>query len=364
MYLTTSGNRILDADGRDVRLVSVSWYGANEDAFVPHGLWAMNWKDILESIRAMGFNSLRLPLSGVLAESMLRWPKRGAIDFAKNPDLVGRNAHQILRKILDRCAEIGLLVILDMHQRTESSGIDGDPLGGGPIGRWIDRWRRLAAAYGSHPAVVGADLYNEPHRLDWETWASYAETCGDRLHEVAPHWLIFVQGVARYRNTVHWWGGNLRGVERRPVKLARAGRLVYAPHEYGQTSGYQPWLRSVVNRVDDYPGNLPGVFRAAWGFIHEAGIAPVWVGEFGGAFGFDDADGRLSPPGWPDYLNERLWLTALLEFCAPRDGHAGMSMALWCWNGGGGQPYGLMDAKWRPIEGKLALLRPLLAPAP
>ena len=67
---------------------------------------------------------------------------------------------------------------------------------------------------------------------------------------------------------------------------------------------------------------------------------------------------------WPDYLNERLWLTALLESCAPRDGHAGMSMALWCWNGGGGQPYGLMDAKWRPIEGKLALLRPLLAPAP
>lgn len=359
MYLTTSGNHILDAAGRPFRLVSVSWYGANEDAFVPHGLWAVNWRDALDSMKAMGFNSLRLPLSGVLADSPMRWPKRGVIDFARNPDLVGRNAHQILRLILDRCAEIGLRVILDMHQRTETSGIDGDPLGSSGLGHWVDLWRRLAGAYGGHPAVVGAELYNEPHTLDWGTWASYVEACGDAVHQIAPHWLIFVQGVATHDGVTYWWGGNLRGVAERPVVLRQPDRLVYVAHDYAHTSGGAPWLRSLVNRVADYPANLIEIFRANWGFVFERGFAPLWIGEFGGSFGFDDRDGTLAPASWPDYLHERAWLEALLRFCAP-EGHEGISMGYWCWNGGGGQHYGLTDAGYVPQASKLALLRSLL----
>src|SRR5690348_2996842 len=57
------GARLVDAQGHEVRITGVNWFGFETDTFAPHGLWARNYGDMLDQIVAAGFNTLRLPYS-------------------------------------------------------------------------------------------------------------------------------------------------------------------------------------------------------------------------------------------------------------------------------------------------------------
>src|SRR5687767_4101106 len=65
-YLHTSGNRILDASGRVVGLSGVNWFGFETENRAPHGLWSRNWEEMLDQIRALGYNVIRLPFSNAM----------------------------------------------------------------------------------------------------------------------------------------------------------------------------------------------------------------------------------------------------------------------------------------------------------
>jgi len=94
----------------------------------------------------------------------------------------------------------------------------------------------LAERYADAPAVIGADLRNEPHRASWgeggADWAAAAERAGNAILATGSEWLIVVEGVQTYRDASYWWGGNLQGVADRPVELDRADKLVYSAHAY------------------------------------------------------------------------------------------------------------------------------------
>src|SRR5262249_4928542 len=53
--LHTVGGKVVDANGREVRFTGVAWFGFETKAFAPHGLWARNWQDMLDQIKAAGF---------------------------------------------------------------------------------------------------------------------------------------------------------------------------------------------------------------------------------------------------------------------------------------------------------------------
>jgi endoglucanase len=376
MFLTTSGTQIIDYAGQPIQLKSISWYGANEDTWVPHALWAMNWEHILQTIAGLGFNSLRLPFSGALATNLTAMPRSSpqSIDYSRNADLAGKTAHQILRMILDKCHDLGLRVILDMHQRTETSGVDGDPLGGGTLQQWIDAWLSMANQYKDHLAVIGVDVYNEPWTLTWSQWADYAEACGNQLLEVAPHWLMFIQGVGNEGAEPpdnYWWGGNLVGAKTRPVVLARKGRLVYTTHEYGQSTGTdQSWLKSTTRDVVDYPNSLFAMMREKFGFIRTELIKPLWVGEYGGAIGGFGGHKYVEASVYPNYVYELEWFDVLTRFINGEyygdgvihlgPGEVGAGHAYWCINGGEGQYFGLFTFDQEINEPKRAALAPLL----
>src|SRR6185503_18640543 len=57
----TNGRQILDANGQPVRMTGINWFGMETNAFCPHGLWARNWRDMLDQIKSLGYNTLRLP---------------------------------------------------------------------------------------------------------------------------------------------------------------------------------------------------------------------------------------------------------------------------------------------------------------
>ena len=64
----TRGNQILH--GHDaVRLSGVNWYGFETTTFVSHGLWAQDYKSILNGVKANGYNLIRIPFSNEMVET-------------------------------------------------------------------------------------------------------------------------------------------------------------------------------------------------------------------------------------------------------------------------------------------------------
>ena len=46
-YWHTSGNKILDSSGTEVRIAGINWYGAETPDYLPHGLWAQDYHTVL-----------------------------------------------------------------------------------------------------------------------------------------------------------------------------------------------------------------------------------------------------------------------------------------------------------------------------
>ena len=346
--LATKGSRIVDAAGSPVRLQGVTWFGMETDAHVPHGLWVRDYREILAEVRAAGFNLIRLPYS----VEAVRSGTVGWMTFAdgRNADLQGRGPLEVLDRVIAEAGAKGLLVLLCSHRLSDERIPElwyGD---GYTEADWIDTWMMLARRYRDTPCVIGADIKNEPHgAASWGTgdektdFRLAAERCGNAIHEVAPHWLIVVEGVEKnvpgQQLPGHWWGGNLEGVRDAPVRLRVANRVVYSPHEYGSGVGKASWLRG-----PEFPANLPARWEAGFHYIARQGIAPVLVGEFGG---------RETGPGTP----EGIWQRAFVAFIAEEN----LDFCYWCWNPNSADTGGLVGADWlTPERAKLDLLAPLL----
>ncbi|SFJ09152.1 Calx-beta domain-containing protein [Albimonas pacifica] len=355
-WFSTSGNQVVDAEGNPVRIAGVNWFGFESDTFAPHGLWTRGYASMMDQMKAEGFNTIRLPFS---SEMLHTSAAPNGIDFSQNPDLAGLTPLEILDVIVDYAGQIGMRIILDHHRSTAGAGTSGNGLwygeGGFTEAGWIEDWRMLAARYADDPTVIGADLHNEPHAGTWggggaSDWARAAEAAGDAIGEVNPNWLILVEGVGAYQGDSYWWGGALQGVRDRPIELAVADKLVYSPHDYGNSVHAQPWFQS-----PDFAEDLPEIFREAWGFIFEDEIAPVMLGEFGT---------RLQDP------KDEPWLAALTAYLqgdfdgdgaselAP--GQEGIGWTYWSWNPNSGDTGGVLADDWRTvIEAKMAYLEPM-----
>ncbi|MEM9640736.1 MAG: cellulase family glycosylhydrolase [Pseudomonadota bacterium] len=354
--LSTRGNQIIDSTGTAVEIRAVNWFGLESDIMTPHGLWARNWQDMMDQMVETGFNAIRLPFSHEAIDANSR-PGNG-IDFGLNPDLVGLNPLQIIDKVVDYADEVGLKIILDHHRSDSGAGPNGNGLWYTPEyseAEWIEMWELLAARYGDSPAVIGADLHNEPHgAATWggggaNDWARAAEAAGNAVLAVASDWLVFVEGVGQYEGQPYWWGGSLAGVRDRPIELDVAGRLVYSPHDYPASVFNQPWFND--------GSNLYEVFRENWGFIFEEGIAPIFLGEFGS---------RLTEAA------DLPWAEAITSYLAGdfdgdgdsdlADGDAGMSFAWWSWNPNSGDTGGILNDDWTTLrQNAIDLLAPLLS---
>lgn len=351
--LITSGNQFIRPGGETVRLKSINWFGAETEVYAPHGLWARGYKDIIDQIASLGFNCVRLPFSGDICNEQ-RTVTTGVINVSLNEELAAKTAIQVFDEIIRYLNEKKIYILLDHHRCTAGDGADGSPIEENyTLENWKSSWRFMAKRYSGLEYVLGADLHNEPYRLEWSTWANYAEATGNTVLGIAPHWLIFVEGVGRHQGNEYWWGGELSGVVDRPIKLSIANRLVYSVHEYGQSVGTQPWLALDGTLPAGWPYNLYNVWRKHWGFIVEQSIAPVFIGEVGGKFGIDGA-GKITNTANAQY--ERQWIYHLQRYM---DGYfsgndqrrlpataQGMSFAYWAINPNSSDTGGLLQDDW------------------
>lgn len=342
-YLHTSGNRILDASGRVVGLSGVNWFGFETESRAPHGLWSRNWEEMLDQIRALGYNVIRLPFSNAM---LAPGTKPTGINYAENPDLHNLTSLEVMDQIIAGARARNIRVILDNHRSTAGGGPESNGLwytAAYPESRWIEDWKMLARRYRGNDAVVGMDLRNEPHGACWgcgdpaRDWRLAAERAGNAILSVNPDLLIIVEGVSTHNGQTTWWGGNLMGAREFPVRLNVPDRLVYSPHEYPASVYPQSWFQD-----PNYPDNLPAVWDKYWGYL--AADVPILVGEFGTRF---------------ETEKDRQWLEKFTSYIKTKRLH----WTFWSLNPNSGDTGGLLLDNWSAVHTeKQALLKTIQYP--
>jgi len=354
-FLSTAGNQIIDSEGKTVQISGVNWFGMESTTQAPHGLWTRSYKEMINEMAGLGFNTIRLPYSSELLHTTAA---PNGIDFSKNPDLQGLSGVQIMDAIIAYAGQQGLRVILDHHRSGAGAGTSENGLWYDNTyteDAWVADWVTLANRYKTNSTVIGFDLHNEPHNGTWggggaTDWARAAERAGNAALAVNPDLLMFVEGVGSYQGQNYWWGGNLMGVKDRPIVFNVANQLVYSPHDYPNSVFPQTWFQTA-----DFGAGLPAVFRKAWGFIYEENIAPIYIGEFGT---------KLSDP------KDAIWLEAITSYISGDldnngtsdipAGNQDISWTYWSWNPNSGDTGGILADDWRTVnQNKMAYLTPI-----
>jgi endoglucanase len=350
-YWHTDGRQLLDANNQPVRMTGINWFGLETANYSPHGLWSRGYKDMLDQMKSLKYNTLRLPFSNQLFDA---GATPTSIRYDLNPDLQGLSGIQIMDRIIAYAGQIGMKVLLDRH-RPDSGGQSALWYTSAyPESRWISDWRMLAQRYLGNTTVIGADLHNEPHGIqggggsNWGSgdtatdWRLAAERAGNAILAVNPNWLIVVEGVDSYNGSGYWWGGNLQGAASAPVRLNVANRLVYSAHDYATSVFPQPWFSDPA-----FPANMSAIWDRNWGYLFKNDVAPVLLGEFGTTL----ADPR-----------DQTWLRTLMAYLGT--GTDAISFTYWSWNPNSGDTGGILNDDWTTVNTtKQAYLNPyLIAP--
>jgi endoglucanase len=345
--LRTSGRWIVDANGKRFKLAAVNWYGAEEKDYVVAGLDRQPLSSLARLIAAQGFNAVRLPWSNEMLELD---PIVADAGVAANPTLRGRHAVQVFDAVVAALAHEGLVVILDNH--TSSAGwccslTDGNTLwytAAYPEASWLADWRAIVTRYRNQPAVVAADLRNEPRGMTaWNSgnaydWRAAAMRGGNAVLGVNPNLLVMVEGIG--------YSLDFTGIHdaATSVNFAVANRLVWSPHDYGFDH----------NDIVSYNGTEPALkteLGNKWGFLLVQGqpyTAPVWVGEFG------TCNTDATCVDYTDKSKLGFWFAGIRRYLMEAD----IDWSYWPWNGteanggvagrGVGMPdtYGVLNAAW------------------
>ncbi|MFF8940631.1 cellulase family glycosylhydrolase [Streptomyces paradoxus] len=349
-YWHTSGRQILDAAGQPVRIAGVNWFGFETANHVVHGLWARDYKSMIDQMRSLGYNTIRMPYSDDIL-------KPGAMPDSinhdgRNTDLRGLTSLQVLDRIVAYAGQSGMKVVLDRHRPDAAGQSALWYTASVPESMWITNLKTLATRYKGDSTVIGIDLHNEPHDpACWgcgdtsRDWRLAAQRAGNAVLSVNPELLIMVEGVQSHDGTNGWWGGNLMGVAQHPVQLDVPNRLVYSAHDYATSVAQQSWFSD-----PSFPANMPGIWDKYWGYIFKQNIAPVWLGEFGTT---------LQPSV------DQKWLAELVKYLRSTSANGADSFhwTFWSWNPNSGDTGGILKDDWQTVDtAKDAYLASIKAP--
>lgn len=136
-----------------------------------------------------------------------------------------------LLTFLDKAAEVGGKVIIDLHNYGSHNGVK---LGtaGLPTTMLADFWGKLATAVGGKSAVQGYDLMNEPNGFkSTTTWPTAAQQAVNAIRAKGDTHTIYVQGE-HWAGASNWAANNPNLDVKDPLK-----KLVYEAHVYFDRDG-------------------------------------------------------------------------------------------------------------------------------
>jgi aryl-phospho-beta-D-glucosidase BglC (GH1 family) len=354
-WLHAKGNKLYDSSENEVRLTGLNWFGFETAQSAFHGLWNANLHKVVQQVAERGFNVIRCPISCDLIHKWMAGD-RTPLDWINiepdaNPDMKGITSRGVWDMFLADCKKNGVKVFIDIH------GIAPDsytlPLWGVPEYLYAAlEW--FAAQFAGDDTFIAIDVKNEPHQQGqgcgtgpndavWDAsttannWPYVAGQAGRRILAKNPHLLILVEGNQCYKGDSSWWGGNLAGVADIPVDVGNKAQLVYSPHEYGPSVNDQPWFAGEITYDSLYAAH----WHKHWLYIHENGIAPLLIGEWGGKLAGKNV----------------AWMKATVQMIAKFSLHH----TFWCLNPNSGDTGGLLKDDWKTWdEEKYAFIKPCL----
>jgi aryl-phospho-beta-D-glucosidase BglC (GH1 family) len=294
-FLRTSGERIVDGQGRDVLLRGMGLGGwmlqegymlgikkegtqhsirariteliGKEDADEFYRLWRQNHmtRTDVDRLAASGFNSIRLPMHYNLFTLPIE------AEPVKGKDTWLATGFEMTDNLLAWCRANRMYLILDLHAAPGGQGKDANISDYDPAkpSLWeseenrrktVALWRKLAERYASEPWIGGYDILNEPNwtfegkdkngREDvsnqpiWDLYKAITRA----IREVDTKHLIIVEG--------NGWGNNYSGFPE-----PWDGNMVMSFHKYWNPNTEEAIARFLALR-DKYR-------------------VPIWLGESG-----------------------------------------------------------------------------------
>jgi endoglucanase len=348
--MSVSSGRIYDAQGNRITIKGVNWFGAETDTRVVHGLWARGMTDMLDQMKTLGFNAVRVPF----CPATLQGVPTNSIDYSKNPALQGLNGLQVLDVLAGELQKRGMYFLMDHHRPDCNAISELWYINGYTEAQWIADLQFVAGRYKDYQYFLGMDLKNEPYgAARWGSgnaavdWNAAAERAAAAVLSVEPQALIFVEGVAdgSYCTTVSsgiWWGGNINPQMCTPLDIP-ADRLVLSPHVYGPDVFNQAYFSAA-----DFPNNMPAIWNSHFGDVQAQGYAVV-LGETGGKYGAGDP-------------KDKTFQDALFAYLKQRDLR---DVFYWSWNPNSGDTGGILNDDWTTVrQDKVTLLQAFWAGAP
>ncbi|MBL8266680.1 glycoside hydrolase family 5 protein [Steroidobacter sp.] len=290
-FVHTKGTQIVDRDGKPLLLIGPNlgnWlvfegYMLDIDergwstptgfrAGIEHALggdeqrtaqFVRKWREsyvnaeTLRQIKALGFNSVRVPFS-----HHLFWDGKALTD----------EGFQYFDRIIKYCRDLGMYVQFDMHTAPgyQNPGHHSD----NPneqvresVRFWADWnnvelaakiWGHIAKRYANEPTIWSWDLINEPVTRNEQEKARLEESyrvMGAAIRAVDKNHILSIQG--------DWWGSDFS-----PLNQKWDEQLVFHMHHYPKQGVKEPH--------DTLPGGLGDRLRKA-----QKVDVPLWLGEFG-----------------------------------------------------------------------------------
>ena len=113
-----SEDGVLKINDQRFYLKGASWFGFETGVSVVHGLWAVDYKSIVNFLADNDFNAIRLPFS---LDLVLNNPVPTSISYycknnpGCNSDLKNLNSLEVLDKVINYMGTKGIVVLLDLH---------------------------------------------------------------------------------------------------------------------------------------------------------------------------------------------------------------------------------------------------------
>jgi endoglucanase len=344
-----SGGRIINDQGQRITIKGVNWFGFETETRVVHGLWARSMTDMLDQMKSIGFNAVRVPF----CPATFNGAATNSIDYSLNPALQGLSSVQVLDVLATELEKRGMYFLLDHHRPDCLAISELWYVNGYTEAQWISTLKTVAARYKDYKYFLGMDLQNEPHgAARWGSgnaavdWNSAAERAAAAVLSVAPNALIFVEGVSdgSYCTTVSsgiWWGGNVNPQLCKPLNIP-AERLVLSPHVYGPDVFVQTYFNDA-----SFPSNMPAIWNSHFGDAQTQGYSVV-LGETGGKYGAGLAKDKTFQDALFAYLKQ----------------HGIYDVFYWSWNPNSGDTGGILNDDWKTVrQDKVALLQSFWAAA-
>jgi endoglucanase len=187
----------------------------------------------MDHVRLQGsWERLQPRLKGALGEQLL--------DHYSDPNNPLRNPVNLVNRYLDLAARNNLRVILDLAHNygRRYVGYNGTwasktqaQLGSAqlPVDAFVDYCVKLVQTFGSHPAVMGIELMNEPHDLAIGSsgWQSACQSAITAIRKINSSISIFIDGYG--------WASAEAWASRNPTihQLSDpSGRIIFSAHQY------------------------------------------------------------------------------------------------------------------------------------